>query len=197
MSGIALVAGLANPGQGYATTRHNAGSWFLDYLSGRYLLLFREENRFRGRTAMADISGHRVRFLRPATFMNESGLPVADYARYFDILPENILVVHDELDLPPGSVLLKHGGGAGGHNGLRDVISHLGSKDFWRLRLGIGHPGEAAAVVDYVLRTPPPTERDAIVEATARAGTFFDDLVAGDYERVMNELHRADPLGAV
>ena len=146
---------------------------------------------------MADIGGHRVRFLRPATFMNESGPPVADYARYFDILPENILVVHDELDLAPGSARLKHGGGAGGHNGLRDVISHLGSKDFWRLRLGIGHPGVAAAVVDYVLRAPPPAERDAIVEATARAGTFFDDLVAGDYERVMNELHRADPLGSV
>ena len=88
-------------------------------------------------------------------------------------------------------------GGAGGHKGLRDVISHLGSKDFWRLRLGIGHPGVATAVVDYVLRTPPPTERDAIVEATARAGEFFDDLAAGNYERVMNELHRADPLGSV
>ena len=128
MSGIALVTGLANPGQGYATTRHNAGSWFLDYLSGRYLLQFREENRFRGRTAMADISGHRVRFLRPATFMNESGLPVADYARYFDILPENILVVHDELDLPPGSARLKHGGGAGGAQGVVEELGQHGSR---------------------------------------------------------------------
>lgn len=195
MSGITLVVGLANPGQGYAATRHNAGAWFLDYLTGLYLLEFREETRFHCHAAVKQINGKRVRFLRPYTFMNESGLSVASYARYYNIELEHLLVVHDELDLTPGIARLKHGGGAGGHNGVQDVIRHLGSRDFWRLRLGIGHPGTATEVVRYVLRTPPTVERDAIVEATARAGKFFDQLTVGAYEVVMNELHSDTQAG--
>lgn len=189
MTGISLVVGLGNPGSRYAETRHNAGFWFLDYLAGKYLLSFKSEPKFQAQAAVGTVAGRRVRFLRPDTFMNHSGHSVGPFARYFDIEPEEILLIHDELDLPPGVVRLKKGGGHGGHNGLRDSASHLGTADFVRLRVGIGHPGQSSEVVSYVLGKPSAEDRDKIVESITVAGALFDRIVEGDFQGAMNQLH--------
>ena len=189
MSGISLIAGLGNPGPGYAQTRHNAGYWFLDALQRRTIFSFRSETRFRGELAEVLVGGQKLRLLRPTTWMNESGGPVSAVARYFGIDPGQILVVHDDLDLPPGVARLKRAGGHGGHNGLRSIFQELGSQDFARLRLGIGHPGSPDDVTDYVLRTPSADDRDAISNAIERTLDFFDGIAAGEWENVMNQLH--------
>ena len=189
MSGISLIAGLGNPGPGYAQTRHNAGYWFLDALQRRTIFSFRSETRFRGELAEVLVGGQKLRLLRPTTWMNESGGPVSAVARYFGIDPGQILVVHDDLDLPPGVARLKRAGGHGGHNGLRSIFQELGSQDFPRLRLGIGHPGSPDDVTDYVLRTPSADDRDAISNAIERTLDFFDGIAAGEWENVMNQLH--------
>ena len=189
MSGISLIAGLGNPGPGYAQTRHNAGYWFLDALQRRTIFSFRSETRFRGELAEVLVGGQKLRLLRPTTWMNESGGPVSAVARYFGIDPGQILVVHDDLDLPPGVARLKRAGGHGGHNGLRSIFQELGSQDFARLRLGIGHPGSPDDVTDYVLRTPSADDRDAINDAIERTLDFFDGIAAGEWENVMNQLH--------
>ena len=192
MSQIALIAGLGNPGPGYKGTRHNAGFWFIDELSQHYSLDFKLESRFQGEVANAQIKGLPIRVLRPVTFMNESGQSVASLMRYFAIEPGSLLVVHDDLDLEPGVARLKEGGGHGGHNGLRDLIRHLGSNDFVRLRLGIGHPGHPDDVTDYVLHAPPANERSAILDAVSRAVALIEPMINGDHAVVMNELHRTD-----
>ena len=192
MSHIALIAGLGNPGSGYKGTRHNAGFWFIDELSQHYPLDFKLESRFQGEVANAQIKGLSIRVLRPGTFMNESGQSVASLMRYFAIEPGSVLVVHDDLDLEPGVVRLKEGGGHGGHNGLRDLIRHLDSNDFVRLRLGIGHPGHPDDVTDYVLHAPPAGQRGAILDAVSRAVALIKPMINGDHAAVMNELHRAD-----
>ena len=192
MSRIALIAGLGNPGLGYKGTRHNAGFWFIDELSQHYPLDFKLESRFQGEVANVQIKGLSIRVLRPGTFMNESGQSVASLMRYFAIEPASVLVVHDDLDLEPGVVRLKEGGGHGGHNGLRDLIRHLDSNDFVRLRLGIGHPGHADDVTDYVLHAPPAGQRSAILDAVSRAVALIEPMINGDHAAVMNELHRAD-----
>ena len=192
MSQIALIAGLGNPGPGYKGTRHNAGFWFIDELSQRYSLDFKLESRFQGEVANAQIKGLPIRVLRPVTFMNESGQSVASLMRYFAIEPHSLLVVHDDLDLEPGVARLKEGGGHGGHNGLRDLIRHLDSNDFVRLRLGIGHPGHPDDVTDYVLHAPPANERSAILDAVSRAVALIEPMINGDHAVVMNELHRTD-----
>ena len=189
MAGISLIAGLGNPGPGYAATRHNAGFWFLDALAGRWPLELRYDNRFHGALADIRISGQRLRVLKPDTFMNRSGAAVATVARYFDLDPLEVLVVHDDLDLAPGSVRLKTGGGHGGHNGLRDIFSHLSTREFARLRLGIGHPGNADEVTDYVLQKPSAIDHAAILDAVDRAVAVLEQIVAGDFEAAMNELH--------
>ena len=189
MSGISLIAGLGNPGPGYAQTRHNAGYWFLDALQRRTIFSFRSETRFRGELAEVLVGGQKLRLLRPTTWMNESGGPVSAVARYFGIDPGQILVVHDDLDLPPGVARLKRAGGHGGHNGLRSIFQELGSQDFARLRLGIGHPGSPDDVTDYVLRTPSADDRDAISDAIERTLDFFDGIAAGEWANVMNQLH--------
>ena len=189
MSGISLIAGLGNPGPGYAQTRHNAGYWFLDALQRRTIFSFRSETRFRGELAEVLVGGQKLRLLRPTTWMNESGGPVSAVARYFGIDPGQILVVHDDLDLPPGVARLKRAGGHGGHNGLRSIFQELGSQEFARLRLGIGHPGSPDDVTDYVLRTPSADDRDAISNAIERTLDFFDGIAAGEWENVMNQLH--------
>ena len=148
MSGISLIAGLGNPGPGYAQTRHNAGYWFLDALQRRTVFSYRSETRFRAELADILVGGQKLRLLRPTTWMNESGGPVSAVARYFGIEPAQVLVVHDDLDLPPGIARLKRAGGHGGHNGLRSIFQELGSQDFPRLRLGIGHPGSPDDVTD-------------------------------------------------
>jgi PTH1 family peptidyl-tRNA hydrolase len=192
MSQIALIAGLGNPGPGYKGTRHNAGFWFIDELSQHYSLGFKLESRFQGEVANAQIKGLPIRVLRPVTFMNESGQSIASLMRYFAIEPGSLLVVHDDLDLEPGVARLKEGGGHGGHNGLRDLIRHLDSNDFVRLRLGIGHPGHPDDVTDYVLHTPPVNERSAILDAVSRAVALIEPMINGDHAVVMNELHRTD-----
>jgi PTH1 family peptidyl-tRNA hydrolase len=192
MSQIALIAGLGNPGPEYKHTRHNAGFWFIEQLSQRYPLDFKLESRFRGEVAKAQIKELSVRVLRPRTFMNESSQAVASLMRYFEIEPISLLVVHDDLDLDPGVVRLKEGGGHGGHNGLRDLIRHLDSNNFVRLRLGIGHPGHPDDVTDYVLHAPPANERSAILDAVSRAVALIEPMIKGDHVAVMNELHRRD-----
>ena len=191
---LRLIVGLGNPGRRYATTRHNAGAWFVGRLAEKLGLALRTESRFRSlvaRTAAGD--GGELRLALPQDYMNESGFAVAALARFFRIAPTEILVAHDELDLKPGSVKLKLGGGSAGHNGLKDVIAQLGSGDYWRLRIGIGHPRDAELaqqeVVDYVLHPPRAEERPLIDDAIARALAVWPRLAAGELERAMHELH--------
>jgi PTH1 family peptidyl-tRNA hydrolase len=186
---IRLVAGLGNPGRGYARTRHNAGFWFADALAARLGATFAHEARFAADVAK---SGD-VRICKPMTFMNASGRSVAAIARFFGVAPDAILVVHDELDLSAGDAKIKLGGGHAGHNGLRDVHAQLGTPDYWRLRLGIGHPRNTEMpereVVDYVLKPPDTADRDAIEAAIDRALGVWPDIAAGDMERAMMVVH--------
>ena len=186
---IRLVAGLGNPGRGYVATRHNAGFWFADALASTLSAPFATEPKFAADVARAGA----LRICKPTTFMNGSGRAVAAIARFYGIAPAEILVVHDELDLKPGEAKLKLGGGHAGHNGLRDIHAQLGDADFWRLRLGIGHPRESQApereVVDYVLKAPDADDRDAIESAIRRAIGAWADIARGDMERAMLALH--------
>ena len=186
---IRLVAGLGNPGRGYVATRHNAGFWFADALASMLGARLSHEAKFSAEVAKAG----EVRICKPMTFMNLSGRPVAAIAHFFGIAPDAILVVHDELDLQPGEAKLKFGGGVAGHNGLRDIRAHLATPDFWRLRVGIGHPRDSEApereVVDYVLKPPRADEREAIDAAIGRALDAWRDIAAGDMERAMTTLH--------
>lgn len=186
---IRLIVGLGNPGQKYESTRHNAGFWWLDEFARSHGAGFKAEGKFHGLMARERLHGQEVFLLKPSTFMNESGRAVAALAQFYRIAPGEILVVHDELDLPPGSAKLKLGGGHGGHNGLKDIIAHLGTKDFWRLRLGIGHPGERAEVVNYVLNDPRREERALIDEAMRRAQDIASLVIEGKMEAAMLKLH--------
>ena len=189
MAAIQLVAGLGNPGTKYEQTRHNAGFWFVDAVARGCNTEFRAESKFKSELARCAIAGNDCRLQKPMDFMNCSGMPVASLAAFYRIPRQAILVVHDELDLPPGTVRLKKGGGHGGHNGLRDLIAHLGSKDFYRLRVGIGHPGHRDEVVDYVLRKPSKEERREIDNAFDRALGVIPDVLEGKFELAMNALH--------
>jgi len=190
--GIRLVVGLGNPGPDYALTRHNTGFWLVDRLAEGHLGTFRAEGKFHGALARISVGGQDLRLLKPATYMNHSGRAVAAVARYFDIPPEQILIAYDELDLPPGRVKLKHGGGHAGHNGMRDSIAALGSRDFWRLRIGIGHPGDKSLVVGYVLGRPSQADAAAILDAVDDAARALPDLVEGRFQLAMNRLHASD-----
>ncbi|MHB0925257.1 MAG: aminoacyl-tRNA hydrolase [Gallionellaceae bacterium] len=191
MSAIRLIVGLGNPGREYETTRHNAGYWWVDELARLQNLSFKNEAKHHGLTARGQLHGHEMLLLKPQTFMNVSGRAVGALAQFYKIAPAEILVVHDELDLPPGVARLKMGGGHGGHNGLKDIITHLGSKDFWRLRLGIGHPGDRADVAGYVLNDPRREERELIDEAMQRALHVAPLIVEGKTEAAMLKLHSA------
>lgn len=184
---IDLIVGLGNPGGNYEQTRHNAGFWFVDAMA-RQSGTFRSESKFQGDVCKISLSGHDCWLLKPATFMNRSGQSVAALAGFYKIPAENILVVHDELDLPPGVARLKQGGGHGGHNGLRDIIARLGA-DFMRLRIGIGHPGSKEQVVDYVLQRPSLADRQQIDSAIAAALAVMPELLCGEAQRAMNQLH--------
>ena len=186
MPGLRLVVGLGNPGPEYLATRHNAGFWWAERLARALKTPLRTEAKFHG---LAGRSPDGVWLLLPQTYMNLSGRAVAALARFHKIGPEDILVAHDELDLPPGDVRLKKGGGHAGHNGLRGIIAQLGSGDFYRLRLGIGHPGDRAAVVNYVLRPPRAEEQSAIDAAIDRSLEVMPLLWAGDVSRAMHVLH--------
>ena len=185
---IALIAGLGNPGPEYAETRHNAGFRFLDALLAGSGPSLRGEGRFAGRVARITVGGADLWLLAPDTFMNHSGEAVAKLAHFYKIPPEAILVAHDELDLAPGVVRLKDGGGDGGHNGLKDITEKLGGS-YARLRIGIGHPGHAAQVASYVLKRAPTAEQELIDEAIARACLHIEDIVRGQFQKVMNALH--------
>lgn len=189
---IRLVAGLGNPGRSYERTRHNAGFWFVDALAAKLCVGLTAQSRFVAEVARAG----EVRLAKPATYMNESGRSVGALARFLAIEPGEILVVHDELDLPAGTVKLKLGGGVAGHNGLKDIRAHLATAEFWRLRLGIGHPRDSdlpqQQVVDYVLKPPRADERDAIGRAIDRALDAWPDIASGDMERAMMRLHTKD-----
>jgi PTH1 family peptidyl-tRNA hydrolase len=191
---IRLFVGLGNPGAEYEATRHNAGFWWIDALADKLGARLVPERSYQALAARVNRSGAEpVWLLQPMTFMNRSGFSVATLARFFKIAPAEILVVHDELDLLPGQVKLKQGGSAAGHNGLKDIHGQLGTPDFWRLRLGIGHPGVKAEVVNYVLKKPSPDHREAIAKAIERSLAASDLLLAGDMERALMLIHAQPP----
>ena len=192
MPRLRLIVGLGNPGARYAGTRHNAGFQFLDALAQREGVVLSASRQFNGELGEFGFGDKRVRLLKPTTFMNLSGQAVAPLAHFYRIAPEEILVAHDELDLPPGTVRLKKGGGHGGHNGLRDIVARLGSNDFLRLRIGIGHPGHKDAVLGYVLQRAPQAEREAVEDAIGRVEALMPSLIEGDVPAVMNELNRRE-----
>ena len=189
MTAIRLIVGLGNPGLEYEATRHNVGFLWVDELARAQKLNFKSESKFHGLTARGQLHGHEVLLLKPQTFMNVSGRSVGALVQFYKIAPAEMLVVHDELDLPPGVARLKMGGGHGGHNGLKDIIAHLGSKDFWRLRLGIGHPGERGVVTDYVLSDPRREERELIEDAMQQAQNIAHLVIEGKTEAAMLKLH--------
>ncbi|NEX22101.1 aminoacyl-tRNA hydrolase [Thiorhodococcus mannitoliphagus] len=189
-AGIRLVVGLGNPGAQYEQTRHNVGFWLVDAIAGHCHESFRPEPKLHGDLCRVSIGGADLRLLKPSTYMNRSGLAVAAVARYFDIPPEQILLAHDELDLPVGAVRLKQGGGHAGHNGLRDTIAALGTRDFWRLRIGIAHPGDKTLVTGYVLGRPSEEDEGFIHNALDDAERSLPDLLAAQFQLAMNRLHR-------
>lgn len=189
MSGIRLIVGLGNPGPEYEDTRHNAGFWWVERIAAARKAMFNAEKKFHGQAARARLDGHEAWLLKPQTYMNRSGQSVGALAAFYKILPDEILVVHDELDLPPGDARLKKGGGHGGHNGLKDIIAHLGTPDFWRLRLGIGHPGDKSQVADFVLHPANRGEQELIDDTVARSISLLPQILAGDFPAAMLKLH--------
>ena len=190
---IKLFVGLGNPGTEYEATRHNAGFWWVDALARELKLNLVADRSYHGLVARGNVNGQTVWLLEPQTYMNLSGKSVAALARFFKIAPQDILVVHDELDVPPGQAKLKFGGGHGGHNGLRDIHAQLGTGDYWRLRLGIGHPGDKNEVADWVLRKPAPDEREAREACVARTLKAAPDLLAGEMAKATLVVHTHKP----
>ena len=191
MNEIKLIAGLGNPGREYEGTRHNAGFWWIEEFARTHGGTFKAESKFHGLVARSQVNGKEILLLKPQTFMNASGRAVAALAQFYKITAAEIWVVHDELDLPPGSAKLKFGGGPGGHNGLKDMIAHFDTRDFWRLRIGIGHPGEREDVVGYVLRVPRREETILIEQAMQRAQDVAPLIIEGKQEAAMLKLHSA------
>jgi len=189
---ISLIVGLGNPGTEYAQTRHNAGFWYVEAIAQRFNITLKAESRFSGLVGRGLIDGHDVRLLLPTTFMNLSGRSVAPLAKFFQIAPNQILVAHDELDLPSGCIRLKTGGGHGGHNGLRDIVPQIGN-DFHRLRIGIGHPGHKEKVHGHVLGRAPKTEQDLLDQALNEALRLTPMIVQGDIARAMSQLNGFKP----
>ena len=190
MSEIKLIVGLGNPGDKYADTRHNAGEWLIARLARRFNVTLNTENKFFGKVGKTLMNGKKIRFLVPTTFMNLSGKAVGALANFYRIKPEEILVLHDELDLPPGSVKLKLGGGHGGHNGLKDIVAALGNNNnFYRLRIGIGHPGHRDLVAGYVLNKPSPSEREALEKALDEAANCVELLFKDGIVKATNRLN--------
>lgn len=189
MSSVQLIVGLGNPGEQYDQTRHNAGFWFVEEVARQQGAVFRPEPKFFGEVAKVEIAGHQAWLLKPMTFMNRSGQSIQALAKFYRLTPEQILLVHDELDLPVGVAKLKTGGGHGGHNGLRDTIAALSTPNFHRLRIGIDHPGDRNLVVNYVLKSPSKIEREKIDDAIYDATRVLPDILSGDFAKAMNQLH--------
>ncbi len=190
---IKLFVGLGNPGPEYEGTRHNAGFWWVDALARELKLQLSPDKGYHGLVARGNVGGQAVWLLEPQTYMNLSGRSVAALARFFKIAPQEILVVHDELDVVPGQARLKLGGSHAGHNGLRDIHAQLGTGDYWRLRLGIGHPGVKSEVVDWVLRKPAPDQREAILECIDRTLKAAPLLLSGEMDKATQVVHTSKP----
>ena len=190
---IRLLVGLGNPGTEYEGTRHNAGFWWIDALASQWGARLVPERSYQALAARVNRPQAAIWLLQPMTFMNRSGVSVATLARFFKIEAEQILVVHDELDLQPGQAKLKFGGSAAGHNGLKDIHAMLGTQDFWRLRLGIGHPGVKAEVVNYVLKKPSAEHRDAIAKASEQSLKAVDEMLAGAMDKALAIVHAQPP----
>lgn len=186
---IRLFVGLGNPGPEYEATRHNAGFWWIDALARELGASLVPERSYQGLVARVNRPQGPIWLLQPMTFMNRSGVSVATLARFFKIEPAQVLVVHDELDIAPGLAKLKFGGSSGGHNGLKDIQAMLGTPDYWRLRLGIGHPGVKAEVVNYVLKKPSAEHRDAIAKASEQSLQAVDAMLAGDMAKALAVVH--------
>ena len=190
---IRLLVGLGNPGPEYEMTRHNAGFWFIDEVARQLGTRLQPDRSYFGLVARVNRPEGPIWLLQPMTFMNLSGKSVSALARFFKIEPGEILVAHDELDVMPGHVKMKFGGSHAGHNGLKDIHAQLGSADYWRLRLGIGHPGVKAEVVNYVLRKPPAEERESIDKGIEQSLSALDLLLSGDMERALMKVHAKPP----
>lgn len=188
---IKLLVGLGNPGAEYAETRHNAGFWLVDELAWLWKAQLRDEKKFFGAVARVPQTDGDLWLLKPSTYMNRSGQAVQALTAFYKIKPQEILVVHDELDLAPGRIKFKLGGGNGGHNGLKDIQAKLGTPDFYRLRLGIGHPGDRAEVSNYVLNKPRPEDRELIEDAVRKSAAAMPQLLSGEFEAAQRILHSA------
>jgi PTH1 family peptidyl-tRNA hydrolase len=188
-SPLKIVVGLGNPGPEHLLTRHNIGFWFVDALAAKSGGKFRSHSRFQGDICRLQLGGAEITLLKPMTYMNRSGLAIRSLSDYLKVPPGELLVVHDELDLPVGEARFKLGGGHGGHNGLRDTITHIG-QDFWRLRLGIGHPGDKSQVIDYVLNRAPRNEEEQLLEAVGEALDALPVFLEQGAEKAMNVLHQ-------
>jgi len=188
MRKIKLFVGLGNPGENYKKTRHNAGFWWIDFIVKNHKLTLKKSSKFIGSLAKYTEDSDYY-FLKPNTFMNDSGLSILALSKYYKIEPEEILVIHDELDIEPGSIKLKLGGGHGGHNGLKSIISSLQSNNFWRLRIGIGHPGHKSLVTDFVLNAPIKHDMKCIEDSIFNSYKIFSLLTAGELEKAMLNLH--------
>jgi PTH1 family peptidyl-tRNA hydrolase len=188
-SGIQLIVGLGNPGQEYEKTRHNAGAWFVMELAHSLHTTLRYENKYHGLHAVINIHGHDCHLLIPTTFMNLSGQSVSSLASYYKISADTILIAHDEIDLPAGDIRLKFDGGHGGHNGLRDIIRHLNTNQFYRLRIGVGRPVNSKEVEDYVLNPPGKSERALIDTALQEANDVLPMILDGQFQKAMHALH--------
>ena len=192
MSKISLIVGLGNPGSEYAQTRHNAGFWFVERLAEQYGINLKTDSKYKGISGRGNIEGQDVRLLLPTTFMNLVGQSVVPFAKFYQIAPEAILIAHDELDMNPGVIRLKTGGGHGGHNGLKDIVPHIGS-NFHRLRIGIGHPGSKERVSGHVLSKAPSSEQNLMDDAIAHALSRIQLLVNGDTQQAMNQINAYKP----
>ncbi|MGA9698397.1 MULTISPECIES: aminoacyl-tRNA hydrolase [Acinetobacter] len=192
MSKLSLIVGLGNPGKEYAQTRHNAGAWFVERLAEAYGISLKADPKFYGISGRGNIEGQDIRLLLPTTFMNASGKSVVPFAKFYQVAPETMLIAHDELDMNPGVIRLKTGGGHGGHNGLRDIVPHTGP-DFHRLRIGIGHPGSKERVSGHVLSKAPSSEQNLMDDAIAHALSRIKLLVNGDIQPAMNQINAYKP----
>ncbi|TCM69814.1 PTH1 family peptidyl-tRNA hydrolase [Acinetobacter calcoaceticus] len=186
------MIGLGNPGKEYAQTRHNAGFWFIEQLAAQYNIQLKADPKFHARSGRGTIEGHDVRLLLPNTFMNRSGQSVAPFAKFYQIKPESMLIAHDELDMNPGIIRLKTGGGHGGHNGLKDIVPHIGA-NFHRLRIGIGHPGQKEQVAGHVLNKAPSSEQSLMDDAIHHALSRIRLLVDGEIQQAMNQINAYKP----
>lgn len=188
MNQIKLFVGLGNPGEKYSDTRHNAGFWWIDLVAHHHNIKLQNSDKFSsciGKLSNVD----EIYFAKPSTYMNDSGKALAAISKFYKINPNEILVIHDDLDIDVGQAKLKFGGSHGGHNGLKSIFACIGSQDFWRLKIGIGHPGEKHLVVDYVLKNPSSKERSLIDESIEASSKLFNEIASGQFEKAMLNLH--------